>query len=128
MKLPSWLRIPMIALLLAVGLTASASARQYPETIPLPDGWQPEGIATGFGNQFFAGSRSNAPLLGSHGTLERSFSRASGIRPYDRLHSASRSLVGVVIADTRDVTRDVTRALSVEAFPSAGRSCAPAEA
>jgi len=32
---------------------------QYPETIPLPDGWQPEGIASGAGNQFFAGSRSD---------------------------------------------------------------------
>jgi sugar lactone lactonase YvrE len=53
----------MIALLLAVGLTASASARQYPETIPLPDGWQPEGIATGFGNQFFAGSRSTGGIF-----------------------------------------------------------------
>ena len=31
-------------------------AGRYPETIPLPNGWQPEGIATGFGNQFFAGA------------------------------------------------------------------------
>jgi hypothetical protein len=54
---PSWLRIPTIALLLAIGMTATASARQYPETIPLPNGWAPEGIATGFGNEFFAGSR-----------------------------------------------------------------------
>jgi hypothetical protein len=62
-KLPSWLRIPAIAMLLAVGMTASASARQYPETIPLPNGWQPEGIATGFGNQFFAGSRSTGGIF-----------------------------------------------------------------
>jgi sugar lactone lactonase YvrE len=62
-KLPSWLRIPAIAVLLAVGLTASASARQYPETIPLPNGWQPEGIATGFGNQFFAGSRATGGIF-----------------------------------------------------------------
>ena len=63
MKLPLWLRLPMIALLLAAGLTASASARQYPETIPLPNGWQPEGIATGFGNQFFAGSRNTGGIF-----------------------------------------------------------------
>ena len=63
MKLPSWLRIPAIAMLLAVGMTATASARQYPETIPLPNGWQPEGIATGFGNQFFAGSRSTGGIF-----------------------------------------------------------------
>jgi hypothetical protein len=53
----------MIALLLAVGMTATASARQYPETIPLPNGWQPEGIATGFGNQFFAGSRNTGGIF-----------------------------------------------------------------
>jgi sugar lactone lactonase YvrE len=38
-------------------LAAPAAARSYPETIPLPNGWAPEGIATGFGDQFFAGSR-----------------------------------------------------------------------
>jgi hypothetical protein len=52
----------VIAMLLAVGLTATASARQYPETIPLPNGWAPEGIATGFGNQFFAGSRNTGGI------------------------------------------------------------------
>jgi hypothetical protein len=62
-KLPSWLRIPAIALLLAVGMTATASARQYPETIPLPNGWQPEGIATGSGDEFFAGSRATGGIF-----------------------------------------------------------------
>jgi hypothetical protein len=62
-KHPSWLRIPVIALLIAVGVTTTASARQYPETIPLPNGWQPEGIATGFGNQFFAGSRNTGGIF-----------------------------------------------------------------
>jgi hypothetical protein len=62
-KLSSWLRIPVIALLIAVGVTTTASARQYPETIPLPNGWQPEGIATGFGNQFFAGSRNTGGIF-----------------------------------------------------------------
>jgi WD40 repeat protein len=55
--LASSLRIPAIAILIAGALTASAFARQYPETIPLPNNWQPEGIAVGFGDQFFAGSR-----------------------------------------------------------------------
>jgi sugar lactone lactonase YvrE len=59
----STLRIPAIAILIAGALTASASARQYPETIPLPNGWQPEGIATGFGNQFFAGSRATGGIF-----------------------------------------------------------------
>jgi hypothetical protein len=53
----SALRISLLSLVLAAVLAAPASARQYPETIPLPPGWGPEGIATGFGNQFFAGSR-----------------------------------------------------------------------
>jgi hypothetical protein len=62
-KLPSWLRIPAIAILLAIGVSAPASAQQSPETIPLPNGWQPEGIATGFGNQFFAGSRATGAIF-----------------------------------------------------------------
>lgn len=37
--------------------TASASARSaYPERIPLPNGFRPEGIVTGRGNAFFVGS------------------------------------------------------------------------
>jgi sugar lactone lactonase YvrE len=51
------LRIPLLALVIAAVVAAPAAARQYPETIPLPNGWAPEGIASGFGNQFFAGSR-----------------------------------------------------------------------
>ena len=51
------LRIPLIALVIGGALAVPAAARQYPETIPLPNGWAPEGIATGFGNQFFSGSR-----------------------------------------------------------------------
>ena len=47
----------------AAVLAAPASARPYPETIPLPPGWQPEGIATGFGNQFFSGSRATGSIF-----------------------------------------------------------------
>jgi cation diffusion facilitator CzcD-associated flavoprotein CzcO len=61
--LPSSLRIPAIAILIAAAVPATASARQYPETIPLPNGWQPEGIATGFGDQFFAGSRATGGVF-----------------------------------------------------------------
>ena len=55
----SALRISLLSLVLAAVLAAPAAARPYPETIPLPNGWQPEGIATGFGNQFFSGSRAD---------------------------------------------------------------------
>ena len=61
--LPSSLRIPAIAILIAIAVPATASARQYPETIPLPNGWAPEGIATGFGNEFFAGSRTTGGIF-----------------------------------------------------------------
>ena len=56
-------RISLLALVLAAVLAAPAAARQYPETIGLPDGWGPEGIAAGFGNQFFAGSRLNGGIF-----------------------------------------------------------------
>jgi sugar lactone lactonase YvrE len=52
------LRILTLALALCAIAAPAASAKPYPETIPLANGWQPEGIATGFGNDFFAGSRS----------------------------------------------------------------------
>jgi sugar lactone lactonase YvrE len=58
----SALRIPLLSLVLAALVATPASARQYPETIPLPPGWQPEGIATGFGNQFFSGSRAGGGI------------------------------------------------------------------
>jgi sugar lactone lactonase YvrE len=63
--LPASLRILTISVALCAIAAPVAGAQtygapQYPETIALPDGWQPEGIATGFGNQFFAGSRSAA--------------------------------------------------------------------
>jgi sugar lactone lactonase YvrE len=60
--LPASLRILTAALLLCALAAPAASARSYPETIALPDGWQPEGIATGFGNQFFAGSRATGGI------------------------------------------------------------------
>jgi sugar lactone lactonase YvrE len=59
----SAVRISLLSLVLAAVLAAPASARPYPETIPLPPGWQPEGIATGFGNQFFSGSRATGSIF-----------------------------------------------------------------
>jgi len=56
--LPASLRILTVTFVLCAFAAPVAAAKPYPETIPLPNGWQPEGIATGFGNDFFAGSRS----------------------------------------------------------------------
>jgi len=54
-------RILTIALLLCLAAPAAAGER-YPETIPLPNGWQPEGIATGKGDSFYAGSRATGAI------------------------------------------------------------------
>jgi sugar lactone lactonase YvrE len=34
----------------------------FPDVFPLPDGWQPEGIATGYGTTFYAGSLAGSGL------------------------------------------------------------------
>jgi sugar lactone lactonase YvrE len=56
-------RILTVATLLCVAVAVSpAAAGSFPETIALPDGWQGEGIATGRGNDFFAGSRTTGAV------------------------------------------------------------------
>jgi sugar lactone lactonase YvrE len=55
-------RILTIALLLCLAAPAAAGGR-FPDTIPLPNGWQPEGIATGKGNSFYAGSRATGAIF-----------------------------------------------------------------
>jgi hypothetical protein len=51
-------RKTIIALTLALcaAVAPTASAKSFPEVIPLPPGWGPEGIATGRGHSIFAGS------------------------------------------------------------------------
>lgn len=51
-------RLFVSVLLVALCFTfaGSASAETFPEVIPLPDGFQPEGIASGKGTTFFVGS------------------------------------------------------------------------
>ena len=46
----------LAALALCALLPSTAIAKSFPSTIALPDGWQPEGIATGKGATFYAGS------------------------------------------------------------------------
>ena len=48
----------LVMLLLALSLTMIAAApfKAFPEVIPLPDGFQPEGIAVGKGSTFYVGS------------------------------------------------------------------------
>lgn len=51
-------RIFVLLLLVVLSLTgiASVSASTFPEVIPLPNGFQPEGIASGNGTTFYVGS------------------------------------------------------------------------
>lgn len=46
----------MLALVLTLGVWGSATGQSFPETIPLPDGFQPEGIAIGNGPVAYVGS------------------------------------------------------------------------
>jgi sugar lactone lactonase YvrE len=53
--------LTMAIVLCALQAPAVAAHGSYPETIPLPNGWQPEGIATD-GDTFFAGSRATGAI------------------------------------------------------------------
>ena len=48
--------------LLAPLLHGTAQAEPFPDTIPLPDGWLPEGIATGAGTTIYSGSRADGSI------------------------------------------------------------------
>jgi sugar lactone lactonase YvrE len=58
MPRPTSARRLLVLLLLGVlmALPATAGAATFPDTIPLPDGWQPEGIASGRGTSLYVGS------------------------------------------------------------------------
>jgi sugar lactone lactonase YvrE len=56
-------RILTVAALACAAITAApAAAGSFPETIPLPPGWQPEGIAIGHGKTVYAGSRATGAI------------------------------------------------------------------
>jgi hypothetical protein len=59
-------RIALIAAVAALLTTAAAgsSATVFPDTIALPNGWLPEGIAIAPGGTFYAGSRANGAVYG----------------------------------------------------------------
>jgi sugar lactone lactonase YvrE len=49
-------------LLLVLLLAVPASADTFPDIIPLPNGWRPEGIASGRGTTFYAGSLADGAI------------------------------------------------------------------
>jgi sugar lactone lactonase YvrE len=55
-------RYLLLAVAAAVLAPAALASSNVPETIPLPNGWQPEGIAIGHGTTFYAGSRATGAV------------------------------------------------------------------
>lgn len=48
--------VPTLLLVLSFTLVGNVAAAPFPESIPLPNGFQPEGIASGTGTTFYVGS------------------------------------------------------------------------
>lgn len=48
--------VALLIIVLSLMSVGAAAAAQFPESIPLPDGFQPEGIASGRGSTFYVGS------------------------------------------------------------------------
>ena len=48
--------LPTLTLILSLGCWTSATAQSFPETVPLPDGFQPEGITVGISHTAYVGS------------------------------------------------------------------------
>jgi sugar lactone lactonase YvrE len=46
----------LLLIVFSVSMIAAAPLKEFPNVIPLPDGFQPEGIATGEGTTFYVGS------------------------------------------------------------------------
>jgi sugar lactone lactonase YvrE len=51
-----------LATVLAASTMSGAAAAAFPDTLPLPDGWLPEGIATGTGTTIYSGSRADGSI------------------------------------------------------------------
>lgn len=54
--------LTLLVLLLLVVAAPALAAPAFPDIIPLPNGWQPEGIAVGRGTTFYAGSLANGAI------------------------------------------------------------------
>ncbi|HSL31071.1 MAG TPA: hypothetical protein VK900_17860 [Anaerolineales bacterium] len=54
-RTPGWL-MTLLAVVFTLSIIAAAPVRAFPDVLPLPDGFQPEGIAVGRGTTFYVGS------------------------------------------------------------------------
>jgi sugar lactone lactonase YvrE len=62
-RLPSARRLLVLLVLATIAaVPATAGASTFPDTIRLPDGWQPEGIAAGHGTSLYVGSLANGAI------------------------------------------------------------------
>ena len=57
------LSLIVVSLLAVIGMALPAVASANPQVIPLPDGFQPEGIAVGPGQTFYAGSLEDGAIV-----------------------------------------------------------------
>ena len=55
--------LPTLALVLSAVVAGSVHAAAFPDQVDLPDGFSPEGIATGRGDSFYAGSLAGAGIV-----------------------------------------------------------------
>src|SRR4051794_41924659 len=72
--------IAAIVALVSLTVVAVAAAQTLPRRINLPNGWQPEGIAAGAGNQPFVGSLARGAGIPVHAPAGRPRSVVGGGR------------------------------------------------
>ena len=58
-----WSLYSLIVLAILSSTTVLAKSSPFPEIIPLPDGFRPEGIVSGYGTDFYAGSLANGAIF-----------------------------------------------------------------
>ena len=72
--------IAALVALVSLTVAAAAAAQTFPRRLNLPNGWQPEGIAAGAGNQLFVGSLANGAVIRVDSRTGRSRIVVSGRR------------------------------------------------
>ena len=87
----------LLVLGVLMALPATAGAASFPDTIRLPDGWQPEGIASGRGTSLYVGSIPTGAVWKTDARTGRGHVLVAG--------QAGRSAIGLKV-DRRDRLRD----------------------
>jgi hypothetical protein len=62
MRVPTWRVAGLIVMALALLGATGVQARAFPDVIDLPNGWLPEGVATGRGPVIYSGSRATGSI------------------------------------------------------------------